>query len=125
MFLVYVVVFTLFFSPSVKLRKECVGIFRRVLYLCKTQPVGTFYSLFVDACPTYYIYVLVGRAVGQGLVERCVAVASGEVALAAAQDDVASVGQCPFGSDSKVFRPIIIVCPVVRALNRFRSFGSQ
>ena len=34
-------------------------------------------------------------------------------------------GNAPFGSDSKVFRPITMVFPVVNALKRFKSLGSQ
>ena len=35
------------------------------------------------------------------------------------------LGSAPLGSDSNVFRPIIIVFPVVSALKRLRSLGSQ
>lgn len=34
-------------------------------------------------------------------------------------------GKAPLGSDSNVFRPMMIVFPVVSALKRFRSLGSQ
>ena len=34
-------------------------------------------------------------------------------------------GKAPFGRESYVLRPMIIVCPVVNALKRFRSLGSQ
>ena len=34
-------------------------------------------------------------------------------------------GNAPFGSDSKVFRPITMVFPVVNALKRFKSLGNQ
>ena len=33
--------------------------------------------------------------------------------------------EVPLGSDSKVLRPMMIVCPVVKALKRFKSLGSQ
>lgn len=33
------------------------------------------------------------------------------------------LGNAPFGSDSNVRRPIITVCPDVRALNLFKSAG--
>ena len=35
------------------------------------------------------------------------------------------LGNAPFGSDSNVLRPMMIVFPVVNALKRFRSLGSQ
>ena len=35
------------------------------------------------------------------------------------------LGNAPFGSDSKVLRPISMVFPVVNALKRFKSFGNQ
>ena len=35
------------------------------------------------------------------------------------------LGNAPFGRDSKVLRPIIIVFPVVSDLKRFKSLGNQ
>ena len=35
------------------------------------------------------------------------------------------LGNAPFGSDSKVLRPISMVFPVVNALKRFKSLGNQ
>ena len=37
----------------------------------------------------------------------------------------AELGNVPLGSDKKVFLPIMMVCPVVSALKRFRSLGNQ
>ena len=34
-------------------------------------------------------------------------------------------GKAPLGSDSNVFRPMMMVFPVVSALKRFKSLGSQ
>ena len=34
-------------------------------------------------------------------------------------------GNAPLGSDRKVFRPMMMVWPVVSALKRFRSLGNQ
>ena len=35
------------------------------------------------------------------------------------------LGKAPFGNDSKVLRPMMMVLPVVSDLKRFRSSGSQ
>ena len=50
--------------PSLKLGEEGVGIGWSVVYFGKAEAVGAFECLHVDACSTYYIYVLILGAVG-------------------------------------------------------------
>ena len=62
--------------PSVVLGEEGIGVGGRVVNLGKAESVGYGECLLVDACATYYLYVLVLGAVSECFLERCVAVAT-------------------------------------------------
>ena len=55
--------------PSFVFGKEGIGIGWSVVYLSKAEAVGMAECLLVDTRSTYYIYILVLRAVGKCLVE--------------------------------------------------------
>ena len=88
---------TTHFAPSFILREEGVGVGWRVVNLREAETVSKGKRLLVDACATYYIYVLVGSAMGDGFFQRAVGVATGEGGLRTAYDDVATVGQSALG----------------------------
>ena len=85
------------FLPSVVLGEEGVGVGGRVVNLGKAESVGYGERLLVDACSTYYIYVLVLCAVGERFLERRVAVAAFELGGCATEHHVATVGQGALG----------------------------
>ena len=90
-------VFTAFFFPFVIGWEEGVRLGGRVVDLCQTETVCYWKGLLIDAGTTYYIDILLGRAVLEGFFEGGVGVATGEVFLRAAQDDIPSVWQGAFG----------------------------
>ena len=55
--------------PPTVLGEEGVGVGGRVVNLGKAESVGYGERLLVDACSTYYIYILIFRAVCQCFVE--------------------------------------------------------
>ena len=57
------------FFPSVVFGEEGVGFGWCVVYLGQTEAVGKAECLLIDACSTYYIYILILRAVCQCFVE--------------------------------------------------------
>ena len=90
-------VFTTFFFPFVIGWEEGVCLGGRVVDLCQTETVCHRQGLLIDTGTTYYIDILLGRAVLEGFFEGGVGVAAGEIFLRAAQDDIPSVGQGTFG----------------------------
>ena len=116
MFLIHRMSFSAFFVPLSRryFRKEGVGFRSNVVYFRQTKFVGKSKCLSVDACATYYIDVLIFLAALQGDFQRRVD-----------NTTFLRLGSAPFGSDSKVFLPIMMVFPVVNALKRFKSLGNQ
>ena len=88
---------TTHFAPSLVLGEEGVGVSWRVVNLSEAETVSKGERLFVDACATYYIYVLVSSAMGDGFFQRAVGVATRKRSLRTAYDDVATVGQSALG----------------------------
>ena len=107
MTIIYIMVFTLSFFPSLVIgREEDIGSLGGVVYLGKAKPIGNIHCLGIYTCSTYYIYIIVVDAVLttflksamlQCLVERGIALASGERCLRATEHYVAAVRQCALG----------------------------
>ena len=88
---------TTHFAPSLVFGEEGVGVGWRVVNLREAETVSKGKRLLVDAGATYYIYVLVGSAMGDGFFQRAVGVATRKCGLRTAYDDVATVGQSALG----------------------------
>ena len=101
MTIIYIMVFTLSFFPSLVIgREEDIGSLGGVVYLGKAKPIGNIHCLGIYTCSTYYIYIIVVDAVLttflksamlQCLVERGIALASGERCLRATEHYIASL----------------------------------
>ena len=61
--------FSLRFFPSFIFGEEGIGVLWDVIYLSQAEAGGFVECLFVDAGTTYYIYVFIGQAVAQSLIE--------------------------------------------------------
>ena len=127
MFLIHRMSFSAFFVPLSRryFRKEGVGFRSNVVYFRQTKFVGKRKCLSVDACATYYIDVLIFLAALQGDFQRREDFRTGTYRIRVDNTTFLRLGSAPFGSDSKVFLPIMMVFPVVNALKRFKSLGNQ
>ena len=127
MFLIHRMSFSAFFVPLSRryFRKEGVGFRSNVVYFRQTKFVGKRKCLSVDACATYYIDVLIFLAALQGDFQRREDFRTGTYRIRMDNTTFLRLGSAPFGSDSKVFLPIMMVFPVVNALKRFKSLGNQ
>lgn len=128
MFLIHRMSFSAFFVPLSRryFRKEGIGFGSNVIYFRQTKFVGKRKCLLVDACATYYIDVLIFLAALQGDFQRREDFRTGHTVSGRVDNTTfLRLGNAPFGSDSKVFLPIMMVFPVVSALKRFKSLGNQ
>ena len=130
MFLVYRMGVPAFFLPYFKIyfRKVCICMGSFSIYFGKAKCVCQREGLVIYAGSAYNVDLFVLCTVFQGFLKR------GEYfctrALGIGAGTLLEVTgtfkrNAPLGSDSKVFRPMMIVFPVVSALKRFRSLGSQ
>ena len=121
MFLIRRMSFSAFFLPHLwrYFRKIGVGFGSHIIYFCQAKFVSKRKSLLINTCTSS--------------LQLCKA-ASSEGKTSAPGHSVAGLedktmflrlGNAPFGSDSKVLRPISMVFPVVNALKRFKSLGNQ
>ena len=109
MLLIPLVFLAIHLHPIVVAREEHIGLGGRIVNLREQQSGGHTHGLPIHTGPTYYIYVLVGTAMVERLLQRHEAVASREsrvamclrVADASAQHDVPPVGQCALGKALK------------------------
>ena len=127
MLLVYRMSIPAFFLPDfevyVREVSVCPGSFS--IYFSKTECICQRERLTVHAGSAHDIDLLILLAVFQGFLKRGEHFCSRTLGVGMRrQDDIAAVWQGAFG-ESKVFRPMMIVFPVVSALKRFRSLGSQ
>ena len=107
MTIIYFMVFTPYFFPSLIVgREEYVCSLGGIIYLGKTQTVGYIHRLRIYACPPYYIYIVVVYtmlgtflecAMPQSLVEGGIALATGEIGLSATEHYIPTIGQCALG----------------------------
>ena len=121
MFLVRRVSLSAFFLPHGRrdLRKVHIRFGSRTVYFRQTKFVGEWQRLLIYTCSSSL--QLCKAAVSEGNTSapgHCIA----------GLEEITTFlrfGNAPFGSDSKVFRPITMVFPVVNALKRFKSLGNQ
>ena len=124
MLLVYRMSIPAFFLPDfevyVREVSVCPGSFS--IYFSKTECICQRERLTVHAGSAHDIDLLILLAVFQGFLKRGEHFCSRTLGVGMRRQDD---GKAPLGSDSNVFRPMMIVFPVVSALKRFRSLGSQ
>ena len=104
MFLIRRMSFSAFFLPHLwrYFWKIGVGFGSHIIYFCQAKFVSERKSLLINTSAP-------GHSVA-GLEDKTMFL---------------RLGNAPFGSDSKVLRPISMVFPVVNALKRFKSLGNQ
>ena len=122
MFLVYRMGVPAFFLPYFKIyfRKVCICMGSFSIYFGKAKCVCQREGLVIYAGSAYNVDLFVLCTVFQGFLKRGEYFCTRALGIGAGRQ-----GKAPLGSDSKVFRPMMIVFPVVSVLKRFRSLGSQ
>ena len=124
MFLVYRMGVPAFFLPYFKIyfRKVCICMGSFSIYFGKAKCVCQREGLVIYAGSAYNVDLFVLCTVFQGFLKRGEYFCTRALGIGAGRQDYV---KAPLGSDSKVFRPMMIVFPVVSVLKRFRSLGSQ
>lgn len=94
--LVDVVVFSRWFFPVGIVREEGVCLSRGVVYLCETETIGEWKGLIIYRSSTYYIYILVWRAMTERILKGRIDVTAWQFTDGAWENHVATVWQCAF-----------------------------